>query len=242
MLEGKWIFSRTACLGNEALSEMTGLPRYRVNLQKGRIDQMLILLSKSKRKRPKLYFSKFFRRADIFPLIWQQCNKSWIGMPPPSFVVLDSFADLTDQEFVDMATGRNFYCAKSDLQENFLKTSQLVNLGFLDLDEIESQYELFLQKIQTLWGGVDVYYVHFPSKLENREFYISRAASLLKATRSLEKRFPLFHVITVPESLVFGLQETGELQGFPYHFTQESKIYVANEINNLQRISCNSVA
>jgi hypothetical protein len=71
-----------------------------INTQKGRIDCLLAY-----RKNPELrphtaVLPKHYARSDILHLVVQQEVLHWPVKKPPTFLFMDSYAELTDQSFV----------------------------------------------------------------------------------------------------------------------------------------------
>ena len=141
---------RTACLGNDVFELLEFLPKRSINIQKGRID----LLTKSLNQRfgiLKLYQAKtFIERSDIRPLIFRQSISRLNLLRPPIVVLIDSYSELTDQEFI-LPNKAKIYCNFSDVFQTVDKTIE--STGLLDLRELDSYYEKLTVSIAEKWGG-----------------------------------------------------------------------------------------
>lgn len=230
-----YVFSRTACLGNDSL-KLSGASRskYVFNLQKGRSD---LLLRSYSFIRIKPYFGshKFIESKDIRDMVWQQSNTYFHDFPKPVFILFDSFSDLTDRCFT--ASRRTaFYCHKSDLKKPS-RDRDIISHGLLDLDSVEKLYEDLFNNFRQAWGDVQIIFIHFPTKLETRQFYIERANRIKSAIENLAQIIPNLYSIEIPTSLVNPEKSlTGEVDSFPYHYSLETKDFVANKIAEILSI------
>lgn len=231
-----WVFSRTACLGNDSfalLQEYSSI--FRMNLQKGRTDLLLAMPSSSEKKHNSSIL-KFIVRDDIVPHIWAQFCQQFADMPKPKFILMDSYSDLTDLKFFDKSKSKSFYCHKSDLTRTIETQDRLLNLGLLPLNELESLYTRLFDDFRLLWGNVIIIFIHFPTKLETRDLYLKRAKEIETAIERLSNRELWLYSIRIPDHLVW--PETlpgGATSTFPYHYSVESKLYVASEIRRIMQ-------
>jgi hypothetical protein len=227
-----WIFSRTACLGNDALM-LSGESKSRIiiNVQKGRAD----LLSRTFFSNSSNSFWRTYRiisRKDILHLVWQQSQGSYRKMPPPDFVLFDSFSDLTDRCFL-LSNGKSIYCHRSDLVP-LRKNTLLVDNGLLELQNIERTYREIFANFQEVWGDIKIIFVHFPVELESRPNYVSRARAIEHAIKNLSQINRLIYSIHVPSLLVEPeIDSDGKSSTFAYHYSQTTKEYVSKEISRV---------
>ena len=233
--EDNWIFSRTACLGNDSLAltkEYSLL--FRMNLQKARSD-LLIRKPDSLKKLSPLIIQKFISRGDITPHIWAQSNRQFQKMPRPLFIVIDSYSDLTDVEFFHQATGSSFFCHKSDLFQLDEGEINLSIRGLLNLDEVESLYRILIYSLRNLWGvNIKIFFIHYPTKLEVHDLYLTRAKIIEKAVDNLANLDKYLYPIKIPEALVHPeIFPNGEISTFPYHYSLESKTFIAAELSKI---------
>jgi hypothetical protein len=145
-----WVMRRTACLGNDVFDILESLPKRSLNIQKGRID----LLTKSFHERlgiMRLYASrKLIERSDIRSLVIRQSISQLKKLNPPQLLIIDSYSELTDQEFL-MPNKAKFYCNYSDLfpgRDLLVKSN-----GLLDLGSLDDYCETFLLSVMEKWGG-----------------------------------------------------------------------------------------
>jgi len=231
--DAKWVFSRTACLGNDAfaLMEEDSL-LFRMNLQKGRSDLLLRNPIEVKR-RNNITILKFILRDDIVSHILGQSDQRYKKMPKPKFILFDSYSDLTDVEFLDQISFNSFFCHKSDLIP--LNETELSNLGLLNLDDVENLYKRLFDSFRNLWGeNVKILFIHFPTKLETRDLYLRRAKLIEMAIDNLAILDKMLIPIKIPEILVQPeALPNGENSTFPYHYSEDSKKYIATEIRRV---------
>ena len=225
----RWVLSRTACLGNDAFSQLPIYSRlFRLNLQKVRSD---VLLEGTQGKSQALNLTKFIDRPDIAPLIWAQFQLNFHNKPKPAFILFDSFSDLTDIQFKDTKTKANFACHNSDLTDRAILRSRLLNLGLLPLDGLKTLYEEIFQKFQDNWAGVQIFYIHYPVLFEKRPYLIKRAADIEITVDLLSDINPNLHSIKVPKELVSPkVLPDGNFSSFPYHYSFETSNYVSQQI------------
>jgi hypothetical protein len=129
---------------------LESLPKRSLNIQKGRID----LLTKSFHERlgiMRLYASrKLIERSDIRSLVIRQSISQLKKLNPPQLLIIDSYSELTDQEFL-MPNKAKFYCNYSDLfpgRDLLVKSN-----GLLDLGSLDDYCETFLLSVMEKWGG-----------------------------------------------------------------------------------------
>jgi hypothetical protein len=227
-----WIFSRTACLGNDALllsheSESKVL----INLQKGRAD--LLRESFVSNKRGSLRQAhKYISRSDILNLVWQQSHRPISALPAPEFILFDSFSDLTDRCFT-LPNGEVIYCHKTDLLQ-IQKSKGLVDNGLLEIANIREIYNELFQIFRSTWGEVKIIFIHFPTKLEKRQKYLLRSDLILNAVNELVSTTTFLYSIDVPNHLVEPeIDSMGQPSVFPYHYSQATKLFVSEEISKI---------
>ena len=227
-----WIFSRTACLGNDSYSLLMEKERkntLRLNLQKNRIDT---LNGNLKTKRIGLAGFRFLDRLDLIEIIWIQNLRFWRLLPAPKYILIDSYSELTDQKFV--LGESSFFANYKDVRNDFLQKKKILSIGLLDTKQFIIQYRLFLEDIHRIWRGMDrvnIYFIHFPSKFENRELFMHRAIEIRNAIDELTLIYPNLISIVIPDDLIMQhIDATGIPDVFPYHFDVSAAQYVAQEI------------
>ncbi len=227
--------SRTACLGNDAfaLIEQDSL-LFRVNLQKGRAD-LLLGNPKFNARRNQFAILKFIQRDDVIWHILGQSDRRYRKMPKPRYILFDSYSDLTDVEFLDKSSGTRFFCHKSDLVPLDESGNEISIIGHLNLENIESMYKRLFDSFHYLWGvDIKIFFIHFPKKLETRDLYIRRAKLIERAIDKLANLDKTIVPIKIPEYIVQPeILPNGKVSTFPYHFSEDSKRYIAHELGRL---------
>lgn len=231
-----WIFSRTACLGNDSYSrlmEKEGKEVLRLNLQKNRIES---LHGSLKTKRIGLAGFRVLDRQDLLEIIWIQHLKFWRLLPTPRYVLFDSYSELTDQQFV--FGKRTFFANYRDVKNQYLQNRKIVSVGLLDTKQISIHYKHFFDDLHRVWqdkNQFNIYFIHFPYKFERRELFILRAKEIRTAIDELTLIYPNLISIVIPEDLVKQqINAAGILDAFPYHFDSKAAQYVAQEISKYE--------
>lgn len=198
-----------------------------INQQKVRVDQYVKLINGA----PKVNadeIRKHLNRTDIFPLIQQQQYLPWLkNNKNYKYIIMDSFSELTDQEFVHIKDGWSFYCHYNDLihSEDF-KNEFLCN-GLLGIEKIEFYYDLYFDNIFKKFPNKKVIFIHFPTCLDKRQLYKDRGEVIKIAIEKLKGKYPNIISISIPDQFV--LQH--ENDDFPYHYGKETYMHFVNELN-----------
>ena len=218
----KWVLTRTACLGNDVYQELGFQNFLRHNIQKGRID-LLIEHLKSNSRNSEPPSIEELRRKDVYEMLIMQNNRTYLYRRCPEFILLDSYSDLTDQEFEYLNT--RFYTNYSDVSEAGL--AKFTAKGLLTLDQIYDKYSQWMDGLRLLWGNdIKIYFVNFPSKFENRDFWVSRACEIKQASERMSRNYKNWINIEIPDRYVV----KSNSDDFPYHFDTETSRYAVNFI------------
>jgi len=221
-----WILSRTACLFNDTILEMslTNIPRY--NIQKGRVD-LWIDFFEGKRQKPNFNMIKFISRFDIKRLFIEQYNFHLNKKTPPYMLVMDSYSELVDRKFYyNNFTNKYFFAYSDDVIENSEKF--LENDGLLQTDKILESYEIFFNQFRAYYPACPIIFILVPNKLEIREFFIIRSKIIKESILKISKKYYDFHVIEVPEEIVFNNPN----DDFPYHYSKEVYEHLNQELSS----------
>jgi hypothetical protein len=217
-----WILGRFACLGRDVLAlTETRLPV--VNVQKGRVDQLLAWWA-NPNLRPRTREVAPHMRTNL-PLIAQEENLGWWrSARPPAFVFIDSFAELTDQVFFRRSQGWRFCCGYSDLTHTQGFSERFSCGGLLAEEAFHSAYERFFSVLRHRFGRVPIIFLHFPKALEGRESFRRRAVGIREAVEALAPRFEPFCSLSVDEAMVDWPEDATpeDRQGLPYHYNQST--------------------
>lgn len=231
-VQGKsWVFTRTACLGNDVFDYLFDGRITRLNLQKGRLDFLIDTLGHKKLKSPSVKVVKLFDRRDVVGMVWAQLSSYWTSLKPPSFILMDSFSDLTDREYIFRKGGARFACHSKDLK-NLTQIDEYVHRSeLLPIKSFEANYSILFKKFYDTWGDIPIIFIHFPSLFEVRKLYQDRAREIRKAIENISMVNPNVYSITAPESVVFRAEESDlSLIGFPYHFRDDTKRFFSDKV------------
>jgi hypothetical protein len=224
----RWILSRTACLGSDSAELISSIKRLkypRINFQKNRIDHLNFLLKGGKTRIANQFE---IRDPGIFSLVKKQKKMNLKFHVQPLLVLIDTYSELTDQEFVTN-DGRKFFANYSDVNEEKLSTKAIACLGRIDSRTIYSNYSEFCRAIQARWPETRIVFVTYPTTYESRSAYLQQSKSIDEALNSLVKNLSGITVIKVPDEIVNRDEKT---DNFPYHFGVLTKSYVAEEIKS----------
>ena len=202
------VASRVACLGKELFSEW-GL----INQQKSRADVFLKSLGHEIKPRYS-EIMPFIRRKDILPLIAQQCGMPWdkIGIPGRLFI-MDSFSELTDQEFVHKKEGWSFCANYSDIDHNAEFKETFDAKGLLPVSQFEKTYKDFFEWLFSKNSNITILYLHFPTALDERPQFRERARCLHSALQMWEGK----GIVNV--SITDNMVSHAGGDAFPYHYS-----------------------
>lgn len=221
-----WVMRRTACLGNDVFELLEFLPKRSINIQKGRIDLLIQSLSQRFGILRLYQAKKFIERSDIRPLIFRQSISRLNLLQPPLVVLIDSYSELTDQEFI-LPNKAKIYCNFSDVFQTVNKTIE--SNGLLDLRELDSYYEKFTVSIAEKWGRVPRIFLHFPEFKDPREKFRERSKMIRDSAIRTSSKHKNFHFIELDEIEFWSLHKPTSDQ-FPYHYNFEIKKLLASKV------------
>lgn len=225
-----WIFGRIACMGHDVLSMVNpSLPV--LNVQKGRVDYLLDAANAPDISAHAFKVAPFLERQDILPLIAQESDLTWLKLPPPSVVFMDSYSELTDQLFSHRRKGWRFCCNYSDLSHSNSFRAHFKEDGLLPPENILVQYRNFFRMVRKRWQNVPVIFLHFPVKLDNREKFRARYKNIYECITRISKEFQPFFSLTVDESVVDWPEvRIPDLKNFPYHYNKNTYQAFADKV------------
>lgn len=234
-----WFLGRHACLGYDVLKHFENLP-IEVNFQKGRADLLMGYWEGSKLFPKSNQLSRAMARHDVLPLIRQLEYFDCLPKRPPKFILMDSFAELTDQLFSNKEQGWEFCCGYSDLLHTSELDHQYLSFGHLPLENLEDAYRKLFNLFNSRWGDVPILFLHFPIALETRDLYIERYTRISESIDSIALTMPNLISIRIDENLVARPTNVNdELRDFPYHYSPDTYLLFKNAINhklNLQAL------
>ena len=227
-----WVFSRTACLGNDVYA-LAQIPIARHNIQKGRCDELIRrYLQQDKSKYSRKLFG-YLIRHDIFPLIIEQ-ERIWWEKPAPEFVFMDSFSELTDQLFHDKNKSVSFCANYADIKTVKADLANINCLGLIKIEDLKDQYSRFFSMLHNLWPKTFIIYIHFPSHREKRADFIHRAQAIREAIGQLQVDDKLIISMEIPSqgSEDFQVFDDDLADGFPYHYDKQTYLIFAKMLQS----------
>lgn len=219
--KAKVVLGRVACLGKEifALRYSDQGNIFLKNQQKVRLDLWLDWFDGSPRPIPKVVKQHMLRK-DVYPFIQEQANESIMEGDNFLFLIMDSFAELTDQRFTHRRDGWSFCCHLSDLKRSQVFDETFEHNGLLPINEIEIVYKRFFNWFERKYPGKHVIFIHFPSKLDDRPLFKTRAAEILRVMKSLERERGFIKNLSLDDTHV----EWHENDQFPYHYSRSTNL------------------
>lgn len=226
------VLGRVACLGSDlyALRYQRKHGFRLVNQQKVRVDLWIEWLSSGVKPKPELV-KIHMSRPDVYLLIENQAVLPWLAEREFEFFLMDSFSELTDQKFTHRKEGWSFCCHYSDLKHSDDFDADFEGHGLLPIGEIEAAYIRFFEWFEKIHAGKEVFFVHFPTTLDERALYKVRGAEILRVMTKLQSNKPFIHNVSVDDNLV-GWNENDR---FPYHFSKSTNLAFVESWNKLNK-------
>jgi len=148
-------------------------------------------------------------------------------------MLMDSFAELTDQKFRHRQDGWEFTCHYSDLNHSSELEKDFECLGLLPLEEIEPTYIRFFDWFEKTHPNKQVVFAHFPTSLDERELYKVRGQEIFRTMSKLGSKRGFIFNLSVADKYV----DWHEEDRFPYHFAKST--YQAF-LNEWQKVRCDA--
>jgi hypothetical protein len=226
------VLGRAACLGTAVFKIKYSNKRnvHLINQQKVRVDLLLGWLRGEIRPQAKLVEDHLLRK-DVYPLIEQQEYLPGLKVRNYEYLLMDSFAELTDQKFMHRKEGWSFCCHYSDINHTREFDAEFESCGLLPIDRIEKAYNDFFNWFEINHAGKNVIFIHYPSKLDNRDLYKKRGKEILEIMQRLEQIKPYIHSIFLDdESLVDFTKD----DNFPYHYATSTNFAYVDKWKELE--------
>lgn len=225
-LAPKLIFTRTACLGNDAIKLMGFQKYYYLNIQKGRVDYLNNLFDGNKFE-INIWDINLILRNDMKNLFLQQFFGYKSFFSSPNYFILDTYSELTDQSF------QPFDCKYSPIYFNYSDLSNDYKLnynceGLLQPNKIYTEYDLFIRKLKFKFKNIKIIFILFPVKFDKRQKYLMQNDGIINALTTLELKYDNVHIIEIPDYLVENADDN-----YPYHFSDITKTYVSIKMKML---------
>lgn len=226
-----YVLGRTACLGQDVF-KMLELDVEFINFQKARID-----VFENSKKIKNTYALNYVVRDDIKSLVKElSLIKYFFSFNTPKFILIDSYSELTDQNFVhNKCKEINFFCNFSDINHNENFKTNFTYLGLLDLNLIDFYYRIFFQKLSTNYPNCKIIFIHFPTKLDTRLKFIDRGNKIIDVIENLSKEFNNLYSIKAEDKIVdFPINDKKQfINAFPYHYNYETYRDITNKVINV---------
>jgi hypothetical protein len=158
---------------------------------------------------------------DLHPLMRQQEYFPWLKVKDFEYAYMDSSADLFDRKFMHKEEGWVFCCHGTDVDQNKEFKEKYEGQGLLEIEKIEQVYKEFFDWFETTYPGKQVYFIHYPTTLDDRKVYKERGNEILRVMKELESRKKYIHNIDLDDSEI-DWDETDEKHFFPYHFSKRT--------------------
>lgn len=211
------VLGRNACLGKE-IFELLNQKEHKywlINQQKTRVDLFLQWIAGATRPSAKAV-KPFMARLDVYPYIKEQERLTWLQKTyRPSLIILDSYSELTDQQFRHRQEGWSFCCHYTDLHHSPEFEAQFESLGLLPVERLEMAYRQFFSWLDQTYPGTEILFIHYPTKLDSREKFKLRAAEILRVIRQLAADRNNLRNIKLEDSQV----DWHETDNSPYHYS-----------------------
>lgn len=225
-----WVLGRAACMGTDVF-RLLNTGQTLVNVQKGRVDYLVDVVSHDRLRARASSVAKFMERRDILPLIAQQQSRRWMKARAPQAVFMDSFSELTDQLFEHRVKGWRFCCNYSDLSHGPEFDRTFEAKGFLPTEQLHERYRQFFHLVVQRWGQIPIIFLHFPVKLDRRALFRDRYQSIIDAVRRVESEFNNVYSIAVDEEIVDWPVARGKgVEEFPYHYNTKTYETIAMKV------------
>lgn len=215
----KTAFGRAACLGLDVFkyNNIDKRDVILVNQQKTRVDLLLEWLGGGKRPKADL-IERHMARKDVFFMIRQQEKLPWLDVKGKiECLFMDSFSELTDQKFVHRKDNWAFACHYTDISHTPEFENDFRCEGLMDLNRLEEFYGRFFDWFQDHYPGKKVFYIHYPTKMDNRTEFKERGKKVRDVMDRISARGNIFNIY-IDDEYVF----PNEKDNFPYHYGKKT--------------------
>jgi len=226
------ILARVACLGNDCFIMKHGKRNAKLyNQQKARVDLLGEWIHGAQRPQASR-IKPYLMRADIYPFIVQQQEMPWFQTKNDiQYLLMDSFAELTDQKFTHRKEGWSFCCHYTDVNHTPEFEEEFECCGLLAIEEIERVYNDFFDWFEKSYPGKKIFFIHFPATLDNRPIYHERAKAIFNIMQKIESQRKYIYNIAISDENVSWHED----DNFPYHYGKDTyKVF----IEEWRRIEC----
>ena len=232
MRDNRTILGRTACLGQTCFKIKSGKKNRQLNnQQKTRVDLLCEWIHGAQRPQANL-IKPYLMRVDIYPFIVQQQEMPWFQTKDEiQYLLMDSFAELTDQKFTHRTEGWSFCCHYTDIEHTAKFKEEFECCGLLPIEDIEKVYNEFFDWFEKSYPDKIVIFIHFPAKLDYRKIYQDRAKAIFNIMQKIESQRKYIYNIAISDENVSWHED----DNFPYHYGKDTyKVF----IEEWRRIEC----
>lgn len=224
-------FGRVACIGKDVFALRHKGDVRLVNLQKARLDLLINWVNGAPRPKA-MVVEEYMARTDVFPMIEQQERIEWLTSKKiPKFIMMDSFSELTDQQFTHREEGWSFCCHYTDLNHTPEFERQFDSKGLLAIEKIEETYYNFFNWLEKTMSVRRVIFVHYSTRFDSRPEFRERANEILRVMQKLELSKPYIYNLWLNDDSY----DPNEGDDFPYHYSKDTYQRLANLWNELER-------
>ncbi len=220
------ILGRTACLGKDVLNETKFKYFPLNNLQKARADVFVNSITNSINLDLE-EIKKHMLRQDVFPLIQEQSQMNWVRnkVRNPAFILIDSFAELTDQKFSHKSKNYSFCCHYNDLIHSGDFKDIYNSDGLLDINQFEEYYFLMFSEIRKKYRTQKIVFMHYSAKFDDRIIFKERRKEISRVIQEYAKIDPDFINIDLDDEMYY----PHENDKFPYHYNKKTHEHIVEK-------------
>jgi len=217
------ILGRYACLGQKVLGLLQPSQRI-INVQAGRIDYLVACWKNPSLKTRALQVFPYETNPDvIYRYVQLDVLFDWLRPACPTALFMDSFAELAYQQFIHRRQGWRFLAEYKTLlhSDKFERTFR--SDALIPTQDIDLHFTYFFTQIRSQFGGIPIFYLHFPIALESREKFQQRYDAILSAVDNAVRQFPPFYSLSVDNAIVDWPEEQLEdTRNYPYHYNRKT--------------------
>ena len=131
-----------------------------INQQKVRVELLLEWRSGEVKPNAKSVKGHLLRK-DVYPFIKQQEQLPWLNVKNFEYLIMDSFAELTDQKFTHRKDKRSFCCHYTDINHTSEFNAEFECCGLLPIESFEDAYNNFFDWFEMNHYGKKVFFFLF---------------------------------------------------------------------------------
>ena len=233
----KTYLARVACLGQWALNnlKLNNNKKTVHNQQKTRVDLLLDVESgKIKGTKSKVVMTHI-KRPDVTNSILSQEEMAWLKEERPAAIIMDSFAELTDQRFDHRTEGWSFCSNYSDLKHSPGFNASFHKKGLLDIERLPEQYDEFFKMVRKRFD-CPLVFIHFPVTLDKREMFHHRYKAIKEAIDQIVNEHDIISIAADDGAVEPRVNAHEAIVSSPYHFSDATIKHFSDKIKKEGRI------